>query len=69
MKKSVIFEYVVHKGLEHMGALMSPIGMTRNSKGHSVFGRLSSLVAHCNTNIVVASTEVKLCVDLCTAQW
>ena len=26
------------------------------------------LMAHCDTNIVVASMKVKLCIDLCTAQ-
>jgi len=33
-----------------------------------VFGRLSSTHAGCNTNIVVASTEVKIDVDLCTSK-
>jgi len=52
-----------------MGALVSPIGMTRNSRSCSVFRKA---VFHSwpavTRNIVVASTEVELGVDLCAAQ-
>jgi|SRR5882724_3445152 len=50
------------------GALVSPISMTRYSEEPIVFGRPSSLMAGCDANIVVASVEVELGVNLCAAE-
>jgi len=50
------------------GALVSHIGMTKNSKElYHVQKAVFPLVASCDVNIVVASTKVKLGVDNCTA--
>jgi len=50
------------------GALVSPIGMTRKLEGAiSCSEGCLPLMAHCDANIVVASMEVELGVDLCAA--
>ena len=66
---SHISEDVVHKGLKHSGCIGEP---HRHNQGleraiaHSEGG--FPLMASCDVNIVVASTEVELGVDLCAAQ-
>jgi len=59
MKISVI------KAWNIAGALVSPIGMTRNLKEpYCVWKAVFHSWPACNANIVVASMEVKLGVDL-----
>src|SRR5882724_524647 len=70
MKISVISQNMWFiKGLEHSGSIDEPHWHDQELEGAIACSEgCLPLVAHCNTNIVVASTEVKLCVDLCTAQ-
>ena len=60
---------MVHKGLEHSGSIAKSHKHDQEPEGAiSCLENCLPLMVCCDTNIVVASTEVKLGVDLCTAQ-
>ena len=60
---------MVHEGLEHSGSIGKSHQHDQELKGAIVcLEGCLPLVACCDMNIVVASTEVELGVDLCTAQ-
>jgi len=59
---------VVHKGLEHSGSIGESHWHDKELEGAISHLEGCPLVAHCDANIVVASMEVKLGVDLFTAQ-
>jgi len=60
---------VVHEGLERSGCIGEPHQHDQELKGAIACSEgCLPLVAHCDVNIVVASTEVELGVDLCAAQ-
>ena len=60
---------MVHKGLKRSGSIGESQWHDQELEGAIVRPEgCFPLMAHCNTNIVVASTEVELGVDLCAAQ-
>ena len=66
---SHVSEDMVHKGLKCSGCLGEPYRHNQElERAVSCPEGGFPLVASCNANIVVASMEVKLGVDLCTAQ-
>src|SRR5882724_1839604 len=65
---SHVSEDVVHEGLEHSGCVGESHGHDQEFKGAIMHSEgCLPLMACCDANIVVASTEVKLGVDLCAA--
>jgi len=62
MKISVMSQEIwFMKAWNVAGALVEPIGMTRNQRSHNVFRKLSSTRGPHDANIVVASMRSSLC--------
>ena len=60
---------MVHEGLEHSGSIGKPHWHHQELEGAVTCSEgCLPLVARCDANIIVASMEVKLGVDLCAAQ-
>src|SRR5882724_395198 len=60
---------MIHEGLEHSRSIARSHKHDQELKGAITHSEgCLPLMAYCNVNIVVASMEVKLGIDLCTSQ-